>query len=90
VLSGFLVEGAGPDQAPEVRVFDATTGKALYHFLAYPDRMRSGVRVAVGDVNGDGTLDIVTAPGPFGPSLVFQPAFRAAVTLRMYSTSLAL
>jgi hypothetical protein len=70
VLSGLLVEGAGPGKLPKVQVFDAATGKELYHFLAYGRRMRSGVRVAVGDINGDGTLDIVTAPGRFGPAKV--------------------
>src|SRR6185436_11554509 len=32
-------------------------------FLAYPAQMSAGVRVATGDVNGDGFLDIVTGPG---------------------------
>jgi hypothetical protein len=36
-------------------------------FLAYDARFHGGVRVAVGDVNGDGVDDIITAPG-FGGS----------------------
>jgi hypothetical protein len=70
VLSGLLVEGAGPGQLPEVRLLDASTGREIGHFLAYDASMRSGIRVAVGDVNGDGTLDVITAPGPRGPGLI--------------------
>lgn len=33
---------------------------------AYPDSFRGGVRVASGDVNGDGAADIVTGAGPGG------------------------
>jgi hypothetical protein len=39
-------------------------GTLLYSFLAYDATFRGGVRVAVGDVTGDGVADIVTAPGP--------------------------
>jgi len=35
-------------------------------FLAYDPRFSGGVRVATGDVNGDGVPDIITAPGPGG------------------------
>ena len=39
-------------------------GAVVANFLAYPPNFRGGVRVAVGDVNGDGVADIITAPGP--------------------------
>src|SRR5262249_34163280 len=48
-----------------VRVFDYATGTE-HSFLAYDSSVRSGVRVATGDVNGDGVPDIITAPGPGG------------------------
>src|SRR5205823_1720929 len=51
---------------PEVRVFDAQTGQLKFDFLAYDPGFTGRVRVAVGDVNGDGTPDIVTATGPGG------------------------
>ncbi|QGJ71362.1 Hypothetical protein PBC10988_30670 [Planctomycetales bacterium 10988] len=44
-----------------VRVFDST-GQEAYSFEPYAS-FSGGVRVATGDINGDGVLDIVTAPG---------------------------
>jgi hypothetical protein len=48
---------------PFVHVVDATTGELISSFLAYPINYRGGVRVAVGDITGDGVPEIVTAPG---------------------------
>src|SRR5207249_2903489 len=39
-------------------------------FFALPSDFRGGVRVAAGDVDGDGYADIVTAPGAGGGPLV--------------------
>src|SRR5262249_22572392 len=39
-------------------------GAQIGDFLAYPSFFTGGAYVAVGDVNGDGYNDIVTAPGP--------------------------
>jgi uncharacterized repeat protein (TIGR01451 family) len=58
--------GADAGGGPNVRVFDFTTGKQLFNFFAYSSTFTGGVRVAVGDVNGDGTPDIITAPGAGG------------------------
>jgi hypothetical protein len=52
--------------APEVKVYDAHTGQLKFDFRAYAPGFTGGVRVAVGDVNGDGVPDIITAPGPGG------------------------
>ena len=69
-MAGLIVQGSGAGVAPEVRVFDADTGAQVSSFLAFDPRQRSGVRVAVGDVNGDGSLDIIAAPGPGAPPVV--------------------
>jgi hypothetical protein len=43
-----------------------TNGQQVTSFLAYEETFTGGVRVAVADLNGDGTLDIVTGAGPGG------------------------
>ena len=59
-----IVVGAGPGTVPHVKVFDAATGALLRSFLAYGNNFRGGVRVATGDVTGDGVADVITAVGP--------------------------
>ncbi len=64
---GIIVTGADVGAGPHVRAFDINAGKELSSFYAYDQNYRGGVRVAVGDVDGDGLPDIVTAPGPQHP-----------------------
>src|SRR5437588_627434 len=47
---------SGPDagERPVVRVYDAVTHQDRFNLLAYDSSFHGGVRVAVGDVNGDG------------------------------------
>jgi hypothetical protein len=64
--AGILAAGADGGGLPQVRLFDALTGSVKGDFLAYDSAFRGGVHVAVGDVNGDGVPDYVTAPGVGG------------------------
>jgi hypothetical protein len=47
-----------------VNVRDAETGRLLFSVKPYPSDVHGGVRVAMGDVNGDGIPDLIVAPGP--------------------------
>lgn len=73
-----LIFGAGPDTSggtdpnypgSQVAIYgtDAVPGVANFvlrdDFFAYGPGFTGGVRVASGDVNGDGTPDIIAAPG---------------------------
>src|SRR5579885_1584345 len=57
--------GAAPGGEPTVSVYDSG-GQLVSSFDAYETTFTGGVRVAVADLNGDGTPDVVTAAGPGG------------------------
>lgn len=48
----------------EIRVFNGDGGAQLVSFDAFDEGFTGGVRVAAGDINGDGFAEIVAAPGP--------------------------
>jgi ELWxxDGT repeat protein len=60
------IVAAAPDAggSPNVKVYEATSGRLILNFLAFNPAVTSGVRVAVGDVNGDTFPDIIAATGP--------------------------
>src|SRR5262245_47847980 len=64
--AGFLAAGADAGSEPRVRIFNSDTSAEMANFLAYDPAFRGGVRVASGDVNGDGVPDIITGAGATG------------------------
>jgi hypothetical protein len=62
---GSMIFATGSDAGtlPLVRVFDFATGVERLRFLAYDAAFVGGVRVATGDVTGDGIEDVIVAPG---------------------------
>lgn len=58
-----LVTGADAGAGPHVKVISGSTGADLGSFFAYDQSFSGGVRVAVGDVNGDGRADVMTGTG---------------------------
>ena len=61
-----IVVGAGPGDKPYVKIFDKNTQVLEQTFLAYGENFAGGVRVAVGDINGDKYQEIITGAGPGG------------------------
>lgn len=62
-----LVTAAGYRGGPHIKIFDgATSFSTSRSFFAYDTVYRGGVNVAVGDLDGDGTAEIVTGTGPGG------------------------
>jgi autotransporter-associated beta strand protein len=58
-----IVTGAGPGGGPQVKVFSGANLSVLASFYAYSSASNGGVFVAAGDVNADGSADIVTGTG---------------------------
>lgn len=78
-----LVTAPGAGGQPIIKVFDVADPRSpseISSFLAYNDTFRGAVNVAVGDVDGDGTDDVVTGPvGAGGPHVrVFDVSNPAA------------
>ena len=62
-----IIIGTGDGGGSRVRVISGIDGKTvLSDFFAYESQFRGGVRVAVGDVTGDGTPDVITGAGMGG------------------------
>lgn len=59
-----IVTGSGAGAGGHVKVFDGQTGDTALNFFPYSPSFSGGVRVAAGDVNGDGTADVIAGTGP--------------------------
>lgn len=57
-----LVVGPNLQGGPQVQIY-SPDGRLRHSFFAYDKKLHSGVQVALGDVDGDGEGEIVTAPG---------------------------
>jgi hypothetical protein len=79
-----FVVGSGMGMAPFVNLFEAD-GKFIREIRPYADSFKGGVRVATGDLDGDGIDEIFTAPGPGIPSYV--TAFSAKGEKRFQATA---
>jgi hypothetical protein len=61
-----IITGAGAGGGPQVKVFSGANLSLLGNFLAYGAMFRGGVRVAAGDLNGDGRAEVITGAGAGG------------------------
>lgn len=60
-----IIIGAGEGGGPHVKIFDKV-GNLKNQFFAYDTKFRGGVNVAIGDVDGDGKVEVITGAGPGG------------------------
>jgi hypothetical protein len=65
-----IAVGPGAGMPPQVKEYDPVNGILKLDFMAYETTFMGGVRVAVGDINGDGVPDIITAPAGVQVTLV--------------------
>jgi hypothetical protein len=61
-----IITAADRGGGPHVRVFSGADGSVLLEFFAFDPGFQGGVRIAAGDVDGDGTPDIIAGAGPGG------------------------
>src|ERR1043166_246569 len=59
-----IITGTGPGSGPHVKVFSGPDHTEVYSFIAFPEpNYDHGIFVAGGDINGDGSADIIVGPG---------------------------
>ncbi len=61
-----IVTGAGAGGGPQVNIFDGSNFSLIKSFFAFDSNFRGGVNVGAGDINQDGSMDIVVAAGAGG------------------------
>src|SRR5205807_3471103 len=61
-----LICGAGTGGGPNVAVFSGRDATPLASYFAYNPNFTGGVRVAAGDVTGDGRAEVISGAGSGG------------------------
>jgi hypothetical protein len=59
-----VITSADTGGGPHIRVFSGANGSIIRDFFALNPAFTGGIRIAAGDVNADGTPDIIAATGP--------------------------
>ncbi|MCS6864440.1 MAG: hypothetical protein RMJ56_11420 [Gemmataceae bacterium] len=61
---GRAILAVNAEGTQHVKVFDLAQGKEIDSFFVHDQKVTGGVRIAWGDVNADGTPDLLTVNGP--------------------------
>jgi hypothetical protein len=70
ITAPLAVTGVDAGAKPQIKVFNLNNNQVVFDKLVYEASFLGGVRVATGDVNGDGGPDFIVAPGPGRAPLV--------------------
>lgn len=68
-----IAAAAGPTSTPVVKLVDPESGVTLAEQLVFDTKLKTGVQAVLGDLDGDGKLEVITAPnrGHVGEIRVF-------------------
>jgi len=58
-----IIASVNTNGGPQVRAFETNGDPLSINFLSYEDDFRGGVYTSVSDINNDGVVEIITAPG---------------------------
>lgn len=61
LVNNLLITAPLAGKEPIVKI-NQFTGKETFRFMAYSEKLKTGINLAVGDVDGDGEAEIITIP----------------------------
>jgi hypothetical protein len=66
IADGTIAVSPDDGGAPKIHLIEPVTGKVVKQVIGYEGSFRGGIHAELGDVTGDGVLDLVFAPGGGG------------------------
>ncbi|MFT3881887.1 MAG: PKD domain-containing protein [Gemmatales bacterium] len=75
-----IVVGTDKGAGPLVKIFDGSNNQLLRSFVPNNASSYTGVKVALGDVDGDGVVDVITSPGTSTESVQYRVRAQDALT----------
>ncbi len=84
-VHAYLAVGAAAGSTPSVRLYNENLEPMTDAFNAYDARFRGGVNVAVGDLDNDGSPDLVAGAGPGGGPHVRAFGTNQAVKMQFFA-----
>ena len=83
-----ILTGTDVGAAPHVRLFRGDTGALMGGFFAYAQNFLGGVRVAIGDITGDGKGELLTGAGAGGaPHVMVRDASNFSILRSFFAGS---
>lgn len=75
-----IVVGTEKGAGPLVKIFDGSNNQLIRSFVPTNASSYTGVKVALGDVDGDGVVDVITSPGTSTESVQYRIRAQDALT----------